>query len=52
MINEVNRLKDEVGMAFADFLLAAPADKPGRRAELRRIETELEAAERRLAQHV
>jgi hypothetical protein len=49
MINEIRRLKDAVGIAFADFVLAAPADKPSRRLELRRLAAELEAAERRLA---
>jgi hypothetical protein len=27
MIDEISRLKDAVGMAFADFVLAVPEDK-------------------------
>jgi hypothetical protein len=49
MLNEIIRLKNAGGMAFADFVLAAPADRPARRADLRRLEAEFERAEQKLA---
>ena len=37
-IPEIGRLKDEIGMAFAALVLAAPAEKPALRARLRELE--------------